>query len=93
MDSHANMNHDDSKPRRNNKQLRLSKQNEIISERLKPQWELENARNVTWMWFGNYLMSLGAQTCKKQLFSRLTHKESMMKMADNIKPKKGLSDG
>ena len=71
--------------RKNNKQLRLSKQNELLAERLMLQYQLDKATNCDWTWFGNHLMQLGMVAMKKLLTSSHSYKEQMLSMADDIK--------
>lgn len=57
--------------RKNKKQLRLSPQNELVTERLMLQYQLEKAKTCDWTWFGNHLIQLGCVTLKQQLLSRM----------------------
>lgn len=71
--------------RKNNRQLRLSKQNELLSERLMLQYQLDTATTCDWTWFGNHLLQLGMVSLKKQLTSTMSRKQVMMQMADRLK--------
>jgi hypothetical protein len=67
--------------RKNSRQLRLSRQNEVITERLLLQFQLEKATTCDWQWFGNYLIQLGSAELKKRLLSQYDR---------NPKPIKGV---
>lgn len=61
--------------RKNSKQLRLSKQNELIAERLQLQYQLEKATTCDWSTFGNLLIQLGCKEIKKSLLPKFNPDE------------------
>ena len=72
---------------KNNKQLRLSKQNEVLALRLMLQYQLDKATTCDWTWFGNHLLQLGMVSLKKNLTQSLSHKERLNQMVDDLKKK------
>jgi hypothetical protein len=71
--------------RRNNLQLRLSKQNELLAERLMLKWQLEKGKNVNWTWFGNHLIMLGIKALNKEIIGSMSRRDKMSHLMGDLK--------
>jgi hypothetical protein len=79
------------KSRKNNLQLRLSKQNEVLAERLMLKWQLDNGKTCNWTWFGNHLMQLGIKTANRALLGEMGRRDRTAHIAEKLLDEKGKS--
>ena len=82
------------KSRRNLLQLRLSKQNEVLAERLMLKFQLDKGKNCNWTWYGNRLIMLGIQAENRTLMGEMSRRDKMSHLAQTIvEDVKGEQDG
>lgn len=77
------------KSRKNNLQLRLSKPNEMLAERLMLKYQLDKGVNVNWNWFGNHLIKLGIQAENRALMGEMGRRDRTAHLAERLIEEKG----